>query len=156
MDMDYSRANITNLAKMFGLNRTTVRSKIEKTAIQPVNQVRGVPVYLVSEVAQLIYGMSAGNRDDEILDPDTLEPSQQRDYWHAKQKKQDYLASIKAYLHQDDVRREIADLASRIKETIQSYPDRAEAESGASPKEVERLIVLCDGLQFQIYSEFLD
>lgn len=155
MDIDYSKTNISNMARMFGVHRHTVRSKIEKAGIKSVDKHKGAPIYLVSEVAQAIYGNEVYNEDGEI-DPEALSPSEQRDYWHAKQKKLDFLASIKTYTHQSEVTAEFAELAKRLKETIQSYPDIAETEQGASPQEVERLILLCDSLQEKIYVEFKD
>jgi hypothetical protein len=155
--IDYSKANLSTLGKMFGMDRKTVKNRIEKAVLKPADKVKGKPVYLVSEVAQIIYGVVPSDDDDEVfIDPEKLHPGDAKDYWMAKLKRLEFFAAEKTYSSQQDVRDEFSSLASRLKETIQSFPDKAETELAATPKEIVRLILLCDSLQAQLYSEYLD
>lgn len=143
---DPSLANISELAVMFGKGRQTIRTKIQKSCIAPASKEGQTKLYRISEVAQALYAINA-EVSDEDLDPESLRPSEQKDYWIAKHKELDFKARVKEYVLAEDVRKDYKLLQDNLKQQIQSFPDRLERDHGLKNEEVERMIGLCDQLQ---------
>lgn len=143
---DPSLANISELAAMFGKGRSTVRASIEKSCIKVGGKEKGNNLFKIAEVAQVLYGSASYDEAGEI-DPATLKPSERKDYWIAQQKEMDFKIQIREYVPAQDVRRDYKQLQDSLKQKIQSYPDILERDEGATPKEIERIILLCDRLQ---------
>lgn len=148
MRLEEGLANVSELAKLLGFDRRTIKSRIDESALKPIDKVGKSNLYRVSEVAQAIYG---GIKNSSSLDPEEMSPSERRDYWHARQKELDYCVAIKKYISAEDVRKDYAQLIDSISEKIQSYPDVCERDFSATTDEVERLLFLCDQLQLILH-----
>jgi len=153
---DQSLANISQLASMFGMGRTTIRTNIEKSCLKASGSYKGNNLFKISEVAKTIYGAAQFLGDGEGIDPSALTPSELKDYWTAQHKEVDYKVHIREYLSKDEVRRDYKQLQDSLKEKVQSFPDILERDQGATADEVERMVTLCDKLLVALHETWND
>jgi Protein of unknown function (DUF1441) len=151
--IDPSQANISRLALMFQLGRDTVRRKVELGGCIPTATVGQTRYYSISDAARACFGAEP-SQESEITDPSLLKPSEQKDYWMAKQKELEYNREIGRFLHQDEVRSTFRELAEALNDKIQSYPDILERDEGLSPKQVDAMVRLCDKLSTAMHEVF--
>ena len=153
-DIDPTQANLSRLALYFGVGRDTIRKKIELSGVQPSASYGNTRYYKISDAARACFG------SDETAscasDPADMKPSEQRDYWMAKQKELEYKQSISEFLHQNDVRDTFRELAETLSDKIQSYPDILERDEGLAPKDVDRMVKLCDKLSVAMHEVFAE
>lgn len=138
--------NITELHRLLGKDRKTIRQYIDRHGIQPAGSRKSTPVYRVSDVCQALYG-SAGSNAECDLDPNKMEPMDRKAFYESEIKRLAFEKEIRILVSKDDARQDYLHLAKSLAQSVMSYPDRAERDYGASPQEVERLIFLCDELQ---------
>jgi len=154
--LDQSLANISQLAAMFGMGRSTIRSNIERSCISPSGSHKGNNLFKIADVAQVIYGAAQFLEGEEGINPNKLTPSEHKDYWTAQHKEVDYKVLIREYLSKDEVRRDYKELQDSLKEKVQSFPDVLERDQGVAPIEVERMITLCDKLLVALHETWND
>lgn len=138
---------------MFQLGRDTVRKKVELGGVVPSTTVGQTRYYKIGDAAKACFGADPSH-DGPITDPSELKPSEQKDYWMAKQKELEYNREIGVFLHQDDVRATFRELAEALNDKIQSYPDILERDEGLSPKQVDAMVRLCDKLSIAMNEVF--
>jgi len=150
--IDPTQANLSRLAIYFQLGRDTIRKKLELACIIPTTTIGQAKYYSIADAATAVFG--ATDIYSAASDPDELKPSDQKDYWMAKQRELEYKQSIGTFLHQDDVRASFRALAESLSEKIQSFPDVLERDEGLEPRDVDRMIKLCDRLSITLHDAF--
>jgi len=142
---DPTVANISKLATMFGVGRMKVRSGIEKACIKSVGNINGNNLFKIAKVAEVIFG-AASYMEGGDIDPATLKPSEQKDWWAARKTEIEVKVKVGEYTLASDVLKDNKRLQDSLKEKIQSFPDILERDKGITPDEVESMISLCDNL----------
>ena len=150
---DDSAFSISRLAQLFGVARDTVSKRIGLNGAKPAGKKAGYPVYQLKDVAEL---KSAGNAEPSMLLPDNMEPKERRDWYASENDRLKFEKEEGGLVDKEAVRSEFATLGRALAETVQSFPDRMERDYGATPKEVERLVSLCDSLQSVIVEKFAE
>lgn len=154
--IDPSQANISRLATYFQMDRGTIRKKIEASGIAPVKTFGQTRYYSIADAARACFGGDGFMEGGPEGDIENYRPSEQKDYWIAKQKELEYKRSIGEFLHQDDVRDTFRELAETLNDKIQSQPDILERDEALTPKEVDRMVQLCDKLSKALYEVFAE
>lgn len=153
--IDPAEANISRLATYFQMGRDTVRRKIERAGIKASSTIGQTRYYMIADAAKACFGVDQ-SKDEDLVDPKLLRPSEQKDYWMAKQRELEYNREIGVFVHQDDVRATFRELAESINNKIQSYPDILERDEGLAPKEVDAMVKLCDMLSQVMHEAFVE
>jgi len=90
--MIYDGCNLTQLTKIFNMDRRTIEEKIRNVA--PFDTRSGYPVWRIVDVApHLVKPAYDVENYIKRMNPDDLPPALTREYWNAKKVRQDFLKS---------------------------------------------------------------
>ncbi len=148
---DDSSFSISRLAQLFGMARETVTKRIAQIGARPAGKKSGYPVYQLKDVADI---KTFGATDPVGLSLDEMMPKERRDWYASENDRLKFEKEQGVLVDKEEAREDYAVLGRALTETVQSFPDRMERDFGATPKEVERLISLCDSLQTLIAENF--
>lgn len=140
MPNDHQGVSLSWLEVEFGLSRATIRKRIQDAGISPSGKYKTYDIYRVAEVAPLICKVEVQNW--EQVNPDSLEPMLQNQYWNAQKAKVQtdrerdrLLADRRLLLENDQVEYGIAKLLRGLREGIMPLADIIETEAGLSVKQ---------------------
>ena len=141
MSLGHEGVSILWLSEEFDVTRHTVRKRILDAGIQPSGRSGSNPVYRIADVAPLLCQSVAGD-DWSNVDPDTLAPMEQQQYWNAQKlkiqtsKERDNLLLSRGQLFAcEQVEYGVASLLRGLREGVMVLSDVMVAEAGLSEKQ---------------------
>ncbi len=141
-------ANKAEIAEFFEISLPSVESWIRRG--MPVIQKGGRGIsWQIDLLAVARWKFSPDDADSD--DPEDMSPKDRLDHWRGAREKTKHLEEQGELIPAHDVEQQIATVYKGIAQAIETFPDQAEREHGASPETVALLQDLGDKLRESLY-----
>jgi phage terminase Nu1 subunit (DNA packaging protein) len=141
-------ANKAEVAEFFGVSLPTVEAWLRRGAPYIQKGSKGISWQIdLLEVARWKFAPDTGTAED----PADLPPKDRLDHYKAEREKTKHLEEQGHLLQAHDVEQTIATTYKAIAQAIETFPDQAEREHGATPDVVAILQGLGDKLREALY-----
>ncbi|QXP90016.1 DUF1441 family protein [Methylococcus capsulatus] len=143
------------MAREFGLDRATVRKRLEGIAAIG-ESAHGHKLYALRDAAPAIYRQpSTVSAESADFDPDLLPPSDRKAWYEAEFKKRQ-LQELDGELMRGEVHeREMAEVIKIVVAGLERLPDLLERDAGISGKAVIKCRDIIDDLRNAVYQELV-
>ena len=134
-DLETTAVSLRRLAKLTGLNRETIRRRLE--GVEPRHKLGGHPAYELGEALRAIC------RPKGDVDPDALSPIERKAWFDSEVRRRQLQVQDRELIPAAEVEAAVSTAFSAIAQGLRSIPDIIERRCGAPPEmveEIERII----------------
>lgn len=142
--------SISRIAEAFGMDRRTVKGRIDSFGVQPSGTKRGNPVYALADVGPALFGENSTPGAGGISLEDLM-PKDRKDWFQSENERLKFEREIKQLVPADEFARELSVLAKTVAASLDSLPDMLERDAGLPPEAIERVVGVIDNLREQMY-----
>ena len=145
--------SINALAEEFGIDRRTVKKRLE--GIPSSGEVNGHPAWRLRDVAIAVMGPQVAS-STLGFEPDDLAPKDRLDHYRAEREKIKWEAEQRISIPAPEVEQVVATAFKELSQGLDTLPDVLENDCALGAEEVERVIVVVDGVREALYQQLLD
>ena len=140
--------SVNKLASALNVDRRTISKRIAEAGIDPCGARQGHPVYLLSDVARVVFNPSLGAAGPEDLDKF---PEQRKAWYQSENERIKFETSVGQLIHQSVFVRETSLVIKNMVNSLDSLPDQMERDFGLAPKVVASVQKAIDAAREQAY-----
>ena len=131
--------SLSTLAREFGMARETISKRLLAAGIQPSGRNRGNDVYRVGAAARAIVAADYGGATGPVIDPDTLGPKDQADYWKGKNEKLKFERDSGLAIEKPEHDAVVFELGGVLVSAMESIPDLLERRCHLEPEQLDSI-----------------
>lgn len=131
--------SLSTLAREFNIARETVSKRLLAAGVQPSGRNRGNDVYRVGAAARAIVAADYGGAMGPVIDPETLGPKDQSDYWKGKNEKLKFERDSGLAIDKPEHEAVVFDLGGMLVASLESIPDLLERQCNMEPDQLDSI-----------------
>ena len=145
--------NLTRIADAFGMNRGTVRKRIQAAGVRPSSVRKGVQHYALADVGPALFSeqLVVGGED-----PNDLPPQERRAWYQSENERLKFEKETSQLVPLQDMQRDVSIMAKSIITMLDTLPDQLERDLGLTADTVQSIQDSCDAAREQLYTRILD
>lgn len=129
--------SLSTLSREFGMARETISKRLRAAGIQPSGRNRGNDVYRVGAAARAIVAADYGGASGPVIDPDTLGPKDQKDFWAGKNEKLKFESDSGLVIEKPEHDGVVFELGGILVSALESVPDLLERRCNLDPDQLD-------------------
>ena len=142
--------SISRIAEAFGMDRRTVKSRIDAAGVMPAGTRKGNAVYALADIGPALFG-DTQQQAFGVMSIEDMLPKDRKDWFQSENERLKYEKEIRQLIPSHEFAREISKLARGVVNTLDMLPDLLERDVGLTPDAINRVVEALDGAREQMY-----